>query len=358
MRTDSAAGSMAGASINGSPAGSPAASRARRTRSEVAAAGTCSPFAAEGRSITSSSPVPRSHEVRLLARRRRFAPTRPHDAPPRPFASRLTAALVIAVLLLTSACRRDDAEPRARRDSAAASAAPAYVATSAAKAPIAATRYSAGSLEQSGKVRGSIEIDGEVPGDTIIHPISDQEVCGDSIVSVPLDHDGPRLVGAVVWLANVRGGKPLPLSRRYELSIERCQMTPRTQAVVAGGTINVYNNDRALHRPRFVRQGVRQPVATVSYSDDGQVVPVSAALERPGLVEVGCDVHPWARAYIAVFDQPYFDVSGSDGSFGFDSVPPGKYTVFVWHPRLGVTKDTVRVKAGEEGTVVLRLKAR
>jgi Polysaccharide lyase family 4, domain II len=207
-------------------------------------------------------------------------------------------------------------------------------------------------------VRGVVQIEGTVPGDSVVHPISDQEVCGDSLVDVVVEHDGDKLAGAVVWLVGVKGGKRLPLERRYELDIEGCTMRPRTQAVLVGGTLNVRNADKVVHKARFVRQGTRDPLAVARYSDDGQVVPVSAALERPGLVEARCDVHPWSRAWVAVFDQPYFAVTRPDGSFTLDSVPPGKYELVAWHPRLGVVRDTVRVGGGGEASVTLRLKGK
>jgi hypothetical protein len=239
-----------------------------------------------------------------------------------------------------------------------ASAAPDYTLTGTAGAPISATRYTVAPLTQIGRVRGTVEIEGTLPTDSVVRPISDQEVCGDSLIDVTVDHDGPRLEGAIVWLADVRSGKRLPLVRRYDLGIESCRMLPRTQAVLVGGTLNVSNSDRAQHRTRFLRQGTSEPVAYAPYSDEGQVVPVTTALAKPGLVEARCDLHPWGRAWVAVFDQPYFATSARDGAFVLDSVPPGKYTVVAWHPRLGVTRDTVRVAPNGESSVTLRMKAK
>lgn len=207
-------------------------------------------------------------------------------------------------------------------------------------------------------MRGTVEVAGALPPDSVVRPVSDQEICGDSLVDVTVEQDGGRLAGAVVWLAGVRSGKRLPLARRYEMNIESCRMSPRTQAVFVGGTLNVHNSDRLQHRTRFVRQGTREPVAIVPYSDEGQLVPVTAALERPGVVEARCDLHPWGRAWVAVFDQPYFAVTAGDGSFTLDSVPPGKYTLLAWHPRLGVVRDTVRVRGGGESRVTLRMVVR
>jgi hypothetical protein len=47
-------------------------------------------------------------------------------------------------------------------------------------------------------------------------------------------------------------------------------------------------------------------------------------------IPVKCNVHPWMRAYIAVFKHPYFAVAKNDGSFELPSLP-GTYTVKVWH---------------------------
>jgi hypothetical protein len=268
--------------------------------------------------------------------------------------------LLLATLVASSACSRSSRADA--RDSAADAAADAAAGpTDAARAPIKATGYAAGdaaTLAATGGVKGTVELDGDALPDSVARPTSDQEVCGDSLFVHAVDHDGAHLAGAVVWLEGVRRGKRIPLDRRFDLSIDGCQMTPRVQAVLAGGTLNVHNSDPVVHRARFVRQGVRDPVAMASYSDEGQVVPVTTALDKAGLVEVRCDMHPWDRAWVAVFDHPYFATTERDGAFAIDSVPPGAYTLVVWHPRLGVVRQKVTVAAGREAAVTVTMKSR
>ena len=271
---------------------------------------------------------------------------------------RLILPLVLSLSAAAGCSRSSKAAANARDSAARDSAAAADAPSDAPRAPISATGYVPGETSAVGSVRGSVELSGDAPADSVARPTSDQEVCGDSLSVRAIEHDGTHLAGVVVWLEGVKRGKRIPIERRFDLSIEGCQMTPRVQAVLAGGTLNLHNTDALVHRARFLRQGTRAPVASASYSDEGQVVPLTTPLRKAGLLEVRCDVHPWARAWIAVFDHPYFRTTERDGAFTLDSVPAGRYTLVAWHPRLGVVRQEVTVEAGKEAAVTVTMKAK
>ena len=211
-----------------------------------------------------------------------------------------------------------------------------------------------------GSVEGVVEVDGDMPRDTVVRPASDEEICGASLVDTTIDADGSRLSGAVVWLDDVQAGKPIPLSRRFELTNERCRLTPRVQAAIAGGTLNVRSVDPVLHRTRFIGGPPSRPVtlAEIDQTDEGQVVPNEDVLRAPGYVEVRCETHPWSRAHLAVFDHPYFTMSRHQGVFVMDSIPPGRHRLVAWHERFGRVEQTVEVKAGEAVRVTVKMKGR
>jgi hypothetical protein len=218
--------------------------------------------------------------------------------------------------------------------------------------------YAAVEIATPGAVRGTVSVTGDIPEDSLVHPTSDVTTCGAELQNTTIDHNGPLLAGAVVWLDGVRAGKPLPLVRRYDIINEGCLVQPRVQAAVVGGTLNVRSRDPVTHRTRLVRAGETKPVALVTETDEGQVVPLDHALEVPGQIEIRCDQHPWTRGYIAVFDHPYFAVTTANGDFELDSVPPGKYTLKVWHERLGTMSREVTVSGGGTATADVELKAR
>ncbi|HUQ83952.1 MAG TPA: hypothetical protein VM076_22575 [Gemmatimonadaceae bacterium] len=217
--------------------------------------------------------------------------------------------------------------------------------------------YTARQLTALGRLTGHIELDGAPPPDSVFQPAVDQVVCGTGFTRKGLNTRGNRIANVVVWLDGIRTGKPLPVERRFEIANDRCQLVPELQTVIVGGTLNVRNQDAVEHRMRVTRREGGEVIATIRETDEGQVVPDERVLAKPGVLELSCAVHPWTRGWIAVFDHPYFATSGTDGSFSIDSISPGRYQVRVWHPRLGLSTDSVTIDDGRETSTTIRVKA-
>ncbi|MCC7008090.1 MAG: carboxypeptidase regulatory-like domain-containing protein [Acidobacteria bacterium] len=76
------------------------------------------------------------------------------------------------------------------------------------------------------------------------------------------------------------------------------------------------------------------------------------------MVRFKCDVHGWMAAYMGVMAHPFFAVTGADGSFSLQGVPPGTYTVEAWHERFGTRTATVTVAERQAQTIALAFAAR
>jgi plastocyanin len=76
----------------------------------------------------------------------------------------------------------------------------------------------------------------------------------------------------------------------------------------------------------------------------------SQMFEETGLVTLRCDIHDHMRALILVLDTPHFVVTGEDGAFKLDGVPPGRHVVKAWIDSRTVLEQSVEV--GDDGSVV------
>jgi hypothetical protein len=218
-----------------------------------------------------------------------------------------------------------------------------------------ATKYQAQNVTGGVRLTGTVDFDGPLPADTVIELPPDAPGCGQRITDHRVVHTGTRIGGAIVWINDIRTGKPLPVTRRFELTNEDCMLSPQVQGVVAPATLDVTSNDVALHLNHIVNVGTGELEAIAPFNDNGEVVPFDRLLDQTEQLEISCTLHPWSKAWILVFDHPYFATTEKTGAFSIEDIPPGTYHVKAWHPLLGVAEQTVTIAAGQTPTLSLKL---
>ena len=126
-----------------------------------------------------------------------------------------------------------------------------------------------------------------------------------------------------------------------------CMYAPHAMALMKGQHLRVTNSDQTTHNvnaaPR-INGGWNQSQGAGSAAADE--VFAHAEIGIP----VKCNIHPWMKSYIAVFANPYFQVTGQDGSFKLENVPPGTYHLTAWHEVYGSKEQDVTVSANQQET--------
>jgi uncharacterized protein (DUF2141 family) len=123
--------------------------------------------------------------------------------------------------------------------------------------------------------------------------------------------------------------------------------TPHVLTMMAGQTLTINNNDRLMHNVHSLSQN--NPAFNLAQSDKGALQVNN--LKTAETFHVKCDVHGWMSAYIAVFEHPYFDLTGDKGTFTISNLPPGNYTLTAWHEQYGEQQANVAVQPGKPATV-------
>lgn len=218
--------------------------------------------------------------------------------------------------------------------------------------------YKPAAVPAAGSVSGTVTLASPLEPAEPIATGRDSAVCGKAIPDSSVQRKGTGLGNVIVWIEGVRTGKALPLERRLELESDHCMLTPRVQAAVTGSAVNVIGHDDFRQHLRFLSAGDSAARASVLLGKDEQVIPTELPAKTTGLVIIRDADHAWPRAFLAVFDHPYFAVTPSDGTFRIDGVPPGTYTLAAWHERTGRTEQKVTVGASGAVKVDLALKGK
>ncbi len=222
----------------------------------------------------------------------------------------------------------------------------------AASFPGVAGAYETASVADGGTIRGKITYQGAVPTKKVI-PTKDKATCGETRDD-PLVVVGPDkgVAEAVVYLKDVQKGKPLAKpAKKPEIVNHQCRFEPHVEAFPVG-TVVIVNSDPVLHNTHGFLD--KATVFNVALPIKGQRV--EKPLTKPGMVRVECDVHGWMLAWIYAADNPYYAVTGKDGTFTISDVPPGSYTLVAWQEYTGPKEMPVTVTAKQTVEVPIELK--
>lgn len=239
---------------------------------------------------------------------------------------------LFALALLAAACKP---EPPAQKTAVEPAAPPEYFHVDPATA---------------GAVHGKISYRGPKP---VKEPIdmNAEAACAQSHAghavydeAIQAGKDG-ALANAFVYVqAGLEGKTFEPVKTAVTLDQRGCLFVPRLIAIRAAQPLDVRNSDAISHNihpmPKNNREWNEQ-------QSPGAPDAEHKFARREVMIPVKCNVHSWMHAYIGVMEHPYFAVTGADGAFLLPNLPPGDYTLAVWHEKLGEQTKQIHVAASE-----------
>lgn len=105
---------------------------------------------------------------------------------------------------------------------------------------------------------------------------------------------------------------------------------PELVVVPAGSTVSFPNSDPIFHNV-FSLSSAREFDLGFYPAGDTRTV----RFGEPGVVQVYCHLHPDMNAAIVVAPSRWYTQPDENGRFSMSGVPPGTYTLVVWHRTAG-----------------------
>ena len=138
--------------------------------------------------------------------------------------------------------------------------------------------------------------------------------------------NGGKLANVFVYIKSGIEPSTSSTGQPVVLNQQGCRYVPHVIAVQQGGSVEFRNSDPTMHNIHTMPTSAGNETVDISQG------PMGAAQTRqfnsPELMmPIRCNNHPWMQAFLNVAPNPYFAVSGADGSFSIPNLPPGTYTL-------------------------------
>ena len=234
-------------------------------------------------------------------------------------------------------------------------------AAESASAPAGAPAGGAGVPDEAngGTITGKVAFDGAKPTGKSID-MSANPVCMRAHSSSPqkseevVINDNGTVKYAFVWIKSGLPDKTWTVpTTPVTLDQSGCMYKPHVIGIMTGQNIEVKNSDPTNHNIH------PQPTVNQDWNESqapGSEAKMKTFPRQEVMIPVKCNIHPWMRSYIGVVSHPFFAVTGDDGTFTIKGLPPGTYTVQVWHEKYGTQDQTVTVGAKESKSQDFTLK--
>lgn len=205
-----------------------------------------------------------------------------------------------------------------------------------------------------GEIAGKIRFQGEksklLPLDMRKDPVCISEHEGTTVYAQDgAVNDNGTLPNAFVYIKSGTGELPETAPRNsVDLMQQGCMYEPHVLGIMVGQPLQVETLDPTTHNIHVAGEANRDWNVT---QQPGSPSVIRRFTKPEVMIPVHCNEHPWMKAYIGVVSNPFYAVTGSDGSFTLKGVPPGEYTIEAWTATFGTQEHKVVVREGETASL-------
>lgn len=165
-----------------------------------------------------------------------------------------------------------------------------------------------------------------------------------------MDAEGEPLEDAVVWVSGTPVAAGLSTTE-FIMDQKDREFVPHVLPVPLGSRVAFPNSDSIMHHVYSF-----SPVKTFEIKLYKETPREPLLFDKPGVVEVGCNIHDWMLGYIIVVDGGVYAQTNAEGVAQL-SAPAQATSVSVWHSRfarIGQVENHELAAARADTEVVIR----
>ena len=163
------------------------------------------------------------------------------------------------------------------------------------------------------------------------------------------DASGAPVSDAVVYAK--RTGAPMaPAKKQAVIDQQNKQFVPYVTALQVGTAVVFPNKDNIRHHVYSFSPAKKFDLPLYTGVPAEPVV-----FDKVGFVTLGCNIHDWMIAYVAVLPTPYFQITGKDGRAQLKNLEAAQYTVEIWQPLLKGAPENFAQKVDLTGSAARQL---
>lgn len=123
-----------------------------------------------------------------------------------------------------------------------------------------------------------------------------------------------------------------PASPTEKIDQPCCRFIPHALGIRVGQELEIFNSAPIPHNAKFDSgsSGNWNPLLPANTTVPFKIK-IKGIEPRHAPISLSCSIHPWMKAWIQVFDHPYFALTDAEGNFKISKAPAGKWRIYYWH---------------------------
>lgn len=195
-------------------------------------------------------------------------------------------------------------------------------------------------VKNGGTITGTAKLVGSLPPPRVYHLVlfPNIEMCSE----IDTDDEENRVLDdfkispegglkdVVITIKHVEAGKPFP-NKRVDIVSESCKFLPDVNVIRDGETFWVDNQDAVMHNSQVYQKERGKIILNIPIPAEEVSEGKVKFQKHYKIFQMICGMHEFMQTWGFRVQNPYNFITGADGSFKIEDLPPGDYVVNAWH---------------------------